>query len=50
MKTLTTPKGMVPVVLCYAAIIIFSSFLVETAYAHSTGSVVIAVITTNMEE
>jgi hypothetical protein len=39
MKTLTTPKGIVPVVLCYAAIIIFSSFLVETAYAHSTGSV-----------
>jgi hypothetical protein len=39
MKTFTTPKAIVAAVLCYAAIIItFSSFLVETVYAHSIGS------------
>jgi hypothetical protein len=38
MKTFTTPKAIVPVVLCYAAITTFSSFLVETVYAHSVGS------------
>jgi hypothetical protein len=36
MKTFTTPKAMVAAVLCYAAIITFSSFLVETVYAHSS--------------
>jgi hypothetical protein len=40
MKTFTTPKAIVAAVLCYAAIIIitFSSFSVETVYAHSIGS------------
>ena len=38
MKTFTTPKAIVVVVLCYAAITTFSSFLVETVYAHSVGS------------
>ncbi|HEX6281475.1 MAG TPA: hypothetical protein VFZ67_04550 [Nitrososphaera sp.] len=38
MKTFTTPKAMVAAVLCYAAIITFSSFLVETVYAHSSSS------------
>lgn len=36
MKTFTTPKAIVAAVLCYAAIITFSSFLVETVYAHSS--------------
>jgi hypothetical protein len=38
MKTFTTPKAIVAVVLCYAAVITFSSFLVETVYAHNIGS------------
>jgi hypothetical protein len=38
MKTFTTPKAIVAAVLCYAGIITFSSFLVETVYAHSSGS------------
>ena len=44
MKTFTIPKAIVmtAVLLCYAAIIIititFSSFLVETVYAHSIGN------------
>jgi hypothetical protein len=38
MKTLTTMKAIVAAVLCYAAIITFSSFFVETVYAHSSGS------------
>jgi hypothetical protein len=38
MKTFTTPKAIVAAVLCYAAIITFSSFSVETVYAHSIGS------------
>lgn len=39
MKTFTTPKAIVAAaVLCYAAIITFSSFLVETVYAHSSSS------------
>jgi hypothetical protein len=37
MKTFTTPKAIVAAVLCYAAIITFSSFSVETVYAHSIG-------------
>jgi hypothetical protein len=39
MKTLTTLKAIVAVVLCYFTTITFSSFLVETVYAHSAGSV-----------
>jgi hypothetical protein len=38
MKTFTTMKAIVAAVLCYAAIITFSSFFVETVYAHSSGS------------
>jgi hypothetical protein len=38
MKSFTTPKGVMAAVLCYSAIITFSSFLVETVYAHNTGS------------
>jgi hypothetical protein len=38
MKTFTIPKAIVAAVLCYAAIITFSSFLVETVYAHSIDS------------
>jgi hypothetical protein len=38
MKAFTTPKAIVAVVLCYAAITTFSSFLVETVYAHSVDS------------
>jgi uncharacterized membrane protein (Fun14 family) len=39
MKTLTTSKAIVAAtVLCYAAIITFSSFSVGTVYAHSIGS------------
>jgi hypothetical protein len=38
MKTFTTSKAIVAVVLCYAAVITFSSFLVETVYAHDIGS------------
>jgi hypothetical protein len=39
MKTLTTMKAIVALVLCYCTTITFSSFLVETVYAHSAGSV-----------
>jgi hypothetical protein len=35
----TTPKAIMAALLCYSAIITFSSLSVETAYAHSTGSV-----------
>jgi hypothetical protein len=38
MKTFTTLKAVMAAVLCYAAIVIFSSFLVETVYAHSSSS------------
>ena len=40
MKTFTISKAIVmtAVLLCYAAIITFSSFLVETVYAHSIGN------------
>jgi hypothetical protein len=38
MKTFTTPKALMVVLLCYGTIIIFSSFLVEVVHAHSVGS------------
>jgi len=38
MKTFTTLKAIVAAVLCYAAIFTFSTFLVETVYAHSSSS------------
>jgi hypothetical protein len=38
MKTFTTLKAVMAAVLCYAAIVIFSSFLIETVYAHSSSS------------
>jgi hypothetical protein len=38
MKTFTTLKAIVAAVLCYAAIVTFSTFLVETVYAHSSSS------------
>ena len=40
MKTFNTLKAIVAAVLCYAAILTFSTFLVETVYAHgiSAGS------------
>jgi hypothetical protein len=54
MKTFATPKATVAAVLCYAAIITFSSFLVETVYAHSigttTGSSNNIIIIMNIEE
>jgi hypothetical protein len=37
MKAFTAPKGIIAVVLCYSAIITFSSFLGEAVYAHSGG-------------
>jgi uncharacterized membrane protein (Fun14 family) len=36
MKTFTTSKAIVAVVLCYSGVITFSSFFIETAYAHSS--------------
>jgi hypothetical protein len=39
MKTFTTMKAIVAAVLCYAAIFTFSTFLVETVYAHSSSAV-----------
>ena len=40
MKTFTTLKAIVAAVICYAAVVTFSTFLVETVYAHSSsGSV-----------
>jgi hypothetical protein len=38
MKTFSTPKAIMTSVLCYAAIMASSSFLVETVYAHSIDS------------
>jgi hypothetical protein len=38
MKTFTTLKAIVAAVLCYAAIVTFSTFLAETVYAHSSSS------------
>ena len=38
MKTFTTLKAIVAAVICYAAIVTFSTFLVETVYAHSSSS------------
>jgi hypothetical protein len=38
MKTFITPKAIVAAVLCYSAIITFSSFLLETVYAHSSSA------------
>jgi hypothetical protein len=38
MKTFNTPKAIMRAVLCYAVIITFSSFLVETVYAHNSDS------------
>ena len=38
MKTFTTLKAIVAAVLCYAAVITFSTFLVESVYAHGSGS------------
>ena len=38
MKRFPTPKAIVAAVLCYAATITFSSFLVEAVYAHSSSS------------
>ena len=38
MKTFTTLKAIVAALLCYAAIVTFSTFLVETVYAHSSSS------------
>jgi hypothetical protein len=40
MKTFTTIKAIVAAVLCYAAIVTFSTFLVETVYAHGSSSAV----------
>lgn len=38
MKTFNTLKAIVAAVLCYAAIVTFSTFLVETVYAHSSSA------------
>jgi hypothetical protein len=38
MKTFTTLKAIVAAALCYAAIFTFSTFLVESVYAHSSSS------------
>ena len=38
MKAFTAPKVIMAVVLCYSAIITFSSFLGEAVYAHSGSS------------
>ncbi len=38
MKAFTAPKAIIAVVLSYSAIFTLSSFLVEVAYAHKTGT------------
>jgi hypothetical protein len=38
MKTFTIPKAVVAAIICYSAIMTFSSFLVEMVYAHSSSA------------